>query len=244
MIFRARASRLTKTRRPGTKAGLGKTAMQPASPPLHPAAAAGSQTTSDGAERSALDLAMDRYAQGDDAAFGELFAGLSGRIRLFLRRLGASPELAEDITQETFLKIHQARGNFATGRGVLPWAYAIARNCYIGHARAPKNRLERTSPETEQPEQAAGLDSNAEATTIAKQSARVLEQALQGLTPARREAFVLLRYEGLSVSQAARVLGTSEGAVKVRAFHAYEHLRAALATADGGGSEDVGRRGQ
>ncbi|HTU59175.1 MAG TPA: sigma factor-like helix-turn-helix DNA-binding protein, partial [Polyangiales bacterium] len=44
----------------------------------------------------------------------------------------------------------------------------------------------------------------------------------------RREAFVLLRYEGLSVEAAAQVLGISEGAVKLRAFHAYELLRAAL----------------
>jgi DNA-directed RNA polymerase specialized sigma24 family protein len=54
-------------------------------------------------------------------------------------------------------------------------------------------------------------------------------KALASLTPARREAFVLLRYEGMSVAAAAQIVGISEGALKIRAFHAYEALRAALA---------------
>jgi RNA polymerase sigma-70 factor (ECF subfamily) len=57
----------------------------------------------------------------------------------------------------------------------------------------------------------------------------VVTRTLAAMTPARREAFVLLRYEGLSVAAAAQIVGISEGALKIRAFHAYEMLRAALA---------------
>jgi RNA polymerase sigma-70 factor (ECF subfamily) len=63
---------------------------------------------------------------------------------------------------------------------------------------------------------------------LAKRSAAIVERTLAAMTWARREACVLLRYEGLSVQDAAQVLGISEGAVKLRAFHAYEALRAAL----------------
>jgi RNA polymerase sigma-70 factor (ECF subfamily) len=56
----------------------------------------------------------------------------------------------------------------------------------------------------------------------------VVRNILQGLPSQQREAFVLLRFEGMSVKEAAQVLGTTEGAVKVRAFRAAEALRAAL----------------
>jgi len=51
---------------------------------------------------------------------------------------------------------------------------------------------------------------------------------LEQMTALQREAFVLIRFEGMSVSQAAQVLGATEAAVKIRAFRAYEALRAAL----------------
>jgi RNA polymerase sigma-70 factor (ECF subfamily) len=50
-----------------------------------------------------------------------------------------------------------------------------------------------------------------------------------------REAFVLIRFEGQSVAEAAQILGASEGAVKLRAFRAYEILRAVLKSAEVGG---------
>jgi RNA polymerase sigma-70 factor (ECF subfamily) len=56
----------------------------------------------------------------------------------------------------------------------------------------------------------------------------VVRTVLEQLPALQREAFVLLRFEGMSVSEAAQVLGTTEGAVKVRAFRASEALRAAL----------------
>lgn len=175
-----------------------------------------------------LDLAMHRYAEGDDSAFAEVFTALAPRLRTFLWRLGGSPELADDLMQETLLRMHHARGSFSAGRKVAPWAYAIARNCYISHARSAQTRLAGASGELNELELAAGPDSSGEETSIAQQSARVVERALSSMTEARREAFVLLRYEGMSVSAAAQIVGISEGALKIRAFHAYEIIRSAL----------------
>ncbi|MGC4089228.1 MAG: RNA polymerase sigma factor [Polyangiaceae bacterium] len=174
----------------------------------------------------ALDDAMGRYADGDEAAFAGVFRGLSPRIRAFLLRLSGRVDVADDLTQETFLRMHRARGSFARGRSVLPWAYAIARNCYIDHARS-KAKVTFSPSDISELEVAAGPDACAEELVAAKQSAHTVERVLAEMTVARREAFVLLRYEGLSVEAAAQVLGISEGAVKLRAFHAYELLRAA-----------------
>jgi RNA polymerase sigma-70 factor (ECF subfamily) len=178
------------------------------------------------------DLAMHRYADGDEAAFDEVFNALAPRLRLFLRRLGASVDVAEDLTQETFLRMHHARGSFARGKQVAPWAYAIARNGFISHVRSSKSKLARASVDVDQVE-LSGASSCAEQEAIARQSAAVVSRALAGMTVARREAFVLLRYEGMSVAAAAEIVGVSEGALKIRAFHAYEILRGALAGMQG-----------
>jgi RNA polymerase sigma-70 factor (ECF subfamily) len=173
------------------------------------------------------DLAMSRYADGDARAFGEVFSALAPRLRAFLWRLSGSREVADDLVQETFLRMHHARGSFARGRRVAPWAYAIARNCYISQARSTQARIASAAADLGL-EVAAGPEASAEEATLAKQSAEVVQRTLVAMTEARREAFILLRYEGLSVAAAAQIVGVSESALKVRAFHAYELIRAAL----------------
>jgi RNA polymerase sigma-70 factor (ECF subfamily) len=186
------------------------------------------------ADLSTLDRAMSRYAEGDDAAFSQIFAGLSPRLHTFLRRLCGSPELAHDLMQETFLRIHRARGSFAPGNAVVPWAYAIARNCFVSQARSLKARAARSSLDIDDHEIATGLEASAEEAAAARQSAELVERTLARMSLTNREAFVLLRFEGQSVAAAAQILGASEGAVKLRAFRAYELLRAALKAAESG----------
>jgi RNA polymerase sigma-70 factor (ECF subfamily) len=190
------------------------------------------ERTGSGQARSTLDLAMERYAEGDDAAFSEVFSGLAPRIQAFLCRLCGSSDLAYDLTQETFLRMHRARGSFAPGHAVVPWAYAIARNCFVSHARSTKVKAARSSVDIAEHEIATGLETSAEATVLARESAEVVRQALADMSVVNREAFVLVRFEGLSIAAAAQILGTTEGAVKLRAFRAYEALRAALQTSE------------
>lgn len=178
-----------------------------------------------------IDAAMDRYAQGEERAFAVVHAGLYPRLRVFLMRLCRTQAQADDLLQDTFLRMHRARGSFAAGGRAVPWAYAIARNAHTDYTRSAHARrsrpLERDDGD-DAPEIPAGPGSDAEEVHIARQAARVVEDAIAKLPPAQREAFVLLRYEGMSVADAAQILGTTENAVKLRAFHAYEALRAAL----------------
>jgi RNA polymerase sigma-70 factor (ECF subfamily) len=135
---------------------------------------------------------------------------------------------ASDLVQETFLRMHRARATFATGGAVLPWAYAIARNVALDHARAARLRVTERLPSDPGPEMVDRGGADAESVAIAAQAARVVEEVLAGLPASQRDAFILIRYEGLSVQDAAAVLGATPTAVKLRAFRAYEALRAAL----------------
>jgi RNA polymerase sigma-70 factor, ECF subfamily len=82
-----------------------------------------------------LEALMDRYAQGDDAAFAGLYDGLSPPLYGFLVRLTRDQSFAEDLVHETFLRIHRARGAYHAGAPVLPWAFAIARRLFLDDIR-------------------------------------------------------------------------------------------------------------
>lgn len=134
------------------------------------------------------------------------------------------------------MRIHRARGSFEAGAAVVPWAYAIARNAWLDHLRAAKvrgdTRRTKGNDDSAGPAEApTGPDADSEQLAIARETAALVESVLRRLAPAQREAFVLLRYEGMSVDDAAAVLGSTPTAVKLRAFRAYEALRAALGKA-------------
>ncbi len=199
----------------------------PKAAPYAVASAADSEAT------SLLDAAMDRYASGEDAAFHTLYRHGAPRVRGFLLRLSGDAALSDDLTQEAFLRIHRARGSFEPGAAALPWALAIARNVFVDHTRRPKvHRFATSSQGQPPPERQAPPDTQGEEVAIASEMLEVVRKTLAGLPVLQREAFILLRFEGLSVHEAAQVLGATEGAVKVRAFRAYEALREALAGDD------------
>ena len=189
------------------------------------------------AASDAVDRAMDRYARGDDTAFGEVYRFVAPRLRGFLFRLAGDTALAEDLAHESLLRVHRARGNFAPGAPALPWIFAIARNAFLDHAR--RSRVARAAGESaaaaaDGPELRAPLEAHGDEAVAARETLEVVRATLASLPVLQREAFVLLRFEGMSVNEAAQVLGATEAAVKVRAFRAYEALRAALAEYRGG----------
>jgi RNA polymerase sigma-70 factor (ECF subfamily) len=122
-----------------------------------------------------------------------------------------------------------ARGRFIPGAQVVPWAFAIARRLLIDmHRRGGREVLAPTSDETLTQVMAA-LDDRADDVAIAKETAQRLSEELARLPENQRVAFELIKQDGLSVAEAAQVLGTTVAAVKLRAHRAYEAMRAALA---------------
>jgi len=171
---------------------------------------------------NAADAAMTRYAQGDEAAFGEVYDAIAPRLYAFLLRQTRSEARAKDVLQQTLLKMHLARGSFIPGAAVLPWAFAIARRLWIDQTRRRRTEvaldaepLEDVAP---QPDDAAH----------AREIGARIRAELDKLPDNQRIAFQLVKQEELTVAEAAEVLGTTESAVKLRAHRAYQALRAAL----------------
>lgn len=181
---------------------------------------------------SSIDAVMERYAQGEDRAFDELYRLGAPRVRGFLLRLCGNAALADDLTQETFVRVHRARGAFERASAALPWFFAIARNAFVDHKRREHTRRGVSAPlppgDGGPPEAEAPLEARGDEVVAAGEVLDLVRSTLDSLSPTQREAFVLLRFEGMSVAEAALVLGATEAAVKVRAFRAYEAVRAAL----------------
>src|SRR3954471_17427251 len=133
---------------------------------------------------------MDRYACGDAQAFGAVHQALHPRLVAFLTRMSGSSTLADDLVQETFLRMHRARSTFAAGGAVLPWAYAIARNVLVDHARSAKLRATERLPSDPGAELVDQGAADAESAAIAAEAARVVESVLARIPASQRDAFV------------------------------------------------------
>jgi RNA polymerase sigma-70 factor, ECF subfamily len=178
------------------------------------------------ASRAAANAAMERYAAGDDEAFSALYDCLAPRLQNFLMRQVRDQSRAEDLLQQTMLQIHTARGRFLKGADVLPWAFAIARRLLIDSYRRRKHEVSGGSDDP-----AAEATANLQPVDDLLHSRRVardVERELARLPESQRVAFELVKRDGLSMKEAAQVLGTTVTAIKLRAHRAYVALREAL----------------
>jgi RNA polymerase sigma-70 factor (ECF subfamily) len=188
----------------------------------------------DGAERNAANALMERYASGDDSAFSELYDYVAPRLYSFLLRQARDQARAEDLVQQTLLQMHCARRHFTPGAEVIPWAFSIARRLFIDSIRKRKHEVLMSTEEEERastdPPSSIDLPDELFAS---KQLAGRIQRELDRMPEAHRVAFELVRQEGLSMAEAAEVLGTTVAAVKLRAHRSYEALRLALGDAIG-----------
>jgi RNA polymerase sigma-70 factor, ECF subfamily len=181
----------------------------------------------DEGSRSPADSAMDRYAAGDDSAFPALYDLMAPRLYGYFMRQTRDGDLADDLTQQTLLKIHRARGQFLRGAAVTPWAFAIGRRLLLDSFRRHKREVSSEAGD-EALETASSDAPTADDLVQAQETAHRIQKELRRLPESQRVAFELVKQEGLSFVEAAEVLGTTVPAVKLRAHRAYEALRAVL----------------
>ena len=173
---------------------------------------------------------MQRYQDGDAAAFRELYAVVAPRLLGYLVKMTRSRALADDLLQQTFLKVHRARAAYVRGADPVPWIYAIAHRTFIDETRRGKRAAAPAGDDL--PEIAAGLtgesDDRRDEPRVDPELARAALDALSELPAPQREAVVLTKLDGKTVAEAAAIAGTTVGAMKVRAHRGYERLRALL----------------
>ena len=174
---------------------------------------------------------MARYQAGDARAFRELYALVAPRLLGYLAKMARSRAVADDLLQQTFLKIHRARGAYVVGADPVPWFYTIAHRTFLDDYRRLKNTVVQTAGE-DVPEIAVGITGESadrrDDPRVDPELARQALDALAELPAQQREAVVLTKLDGKSVAEAAAIAGTTVGAMKVRAHRGYEALRKML----------------
>jgi RNA polymerase sigma factor (sigma-70 family) len=166
---------------------------------------------------------LARLRAGDPAAFSTAYERHAGPIFRFLVRLCGRSEIAEDLFQETWLRLARNARNLRADTELRAWLYTVARNLVRSHARTAIV-------------EAAGVDALArwwyraasgatpDEVAVGTDAARRLERALSRLPLAAREVLLLVTAEGLAVDEAARILRITPEAARQRLHRARTEL--------------------
>lgn len=172
---------------------------------------------------------MIAYGGGDAGAFEQLYARLGPKLHGFFMRSFNNEAVAADLLQTTLLKLHRARRDFRPGLPFRPWVFAIAARVRLDEYRKRRQLPEPLDEESDAGAGAAeGIGSQVPAELDARERAQHVRAALAALPESQRVIIHLHRFEGLTFGEIARVLGSTEGAVKLKAFRGYERLRKQL----------------
>jgi len=145
-----------------------------------------------------------------------------------------SVEDAEDLVQETFMKVHLALKNFRGESRLTTWLFKIARNTYLDRQKTRRFKmhiLERPMPENteNQTSFAQGpIPPTPEQKILNDALQEDLDAAIKNLSPLQREVFVLRHYHGFKLREISSILNRTEPTVKTTLYRAIHSLRAAL----------------
>ena len=183
----------------------------------------------------ALDRAdMERLDGGHDAALNDLMARHATPVFHFLCRMVGNEDEANDLAQETFVRVFKSRGSFRTSEKFSTWLYTIAANLARNHFRW-RSRHPNISLETETADSKQTLGSTLPADnsapneqTLTAERAAAVRAAVGKLPEDLRRAIVLCEWEDHSVAEAAAILETTPKAVESRLYRARGILRERL----------------
>lgn len=171
---------------------------------------------------------VERIRQGDAGAFDEVHEAFNARLFTFLVRLSRRRDVAEDLLEETWLRLvkHASRLDPDTRLGA--WLFTVARNLHVSYRRS--RVLEDAAAESLLTLWPAGIPTASPfEETAASELDRRIERALAAMPTASREVLLLVGVAGLDHAEAADVCGVTPQALRQRLHRAREALAKALA---------------
>ena len=179
---------------------------------------------------------MCRFQQGDQTAYEELVNRYSVRLHRFLQRLVLNSAVAEELTQDTFLRVFLARERYQASATFSTWIYRIATNLALNWLRDSRHARQAASLEAltifgtrlQIPSPARTAEEN----LLAMVNRDRIRMAIEALPERQRLAVILHKYEGMDYEAIARTLGCSVAALKSLLCRAYAVLRGRLTAED------------
>ncbi len=180
---------------------------------------------------------MEMYAEGEVRVFEVLYDRHSRPVYNFIMKYLMHRENAEEVLQETFLRVIKKHRKFEKRSKFSTWLYTIARNLCVDALRKEKHRRHKS---LDQPEgkndlngrsladRLPGDDRGADAKVMDGEIRRCMEKAVSELPQDQKEVFLLREVSNLQFNEIAMILNCSENTVKSRMRYALERLRAGL----------------
>lgn len=182
---------------------------------------------------------------GQSAAFEQLAAQYERPLINFIAAYVGDLAAAEDLYQETFVRVIRSISDYRPEAGLATWIYTIARNLALDHLRRRKRRREVSLARSEGPEEAnvIYLDRRSsaapEAAPEAAERSDKLLRSMQRLSPKKREAVVLRFFSDMNYDEMSRLLETPVGTLKFRVHEALHDLSGLLRDAFGEEAHEV-----
>ncbi len=165
---------------------------------------------------------MLRVKEGRTGEMGILFERHHERLLNFFMKMTGSRPVAEDLVQETFVRMLRYKDSFrGDGGGFTPWMYRLGRNACTDHLRKVTRRKESPQPETEPPSDAPQTAESYEKA----ESIGLVREALLRLPREKREVLVLSRFDFKKYEEIATILECPVGTVKARVHRALQELK-------------------
>jgi RNA polymerase sigma-70 factor, ECF subfamily len=179
---------------------------------------------------------MLRYQGGDVRAFEILLSRHERPVYNFLLRSVGSKAVAEDLLQDTFLRVIKGAASYQRQAKFTTWLYTIARNLCVDRSRRQKHRkaqsLDQPLRDDEQSgtllDVVPGSDLGAERRAISSELQQTLQKAIASLSDDQREIFLLRQFQEMSFKEIAEIVDIPENTAKSRMRYALEKLRLEL----------------
>jgi RNA polymerase sigma-70 factor (ECF subfamily) len=171
------------------------------------------------------DILIQQIVEEDTQAFGKLVQRYQRRIVRFAERMLGEADAAQDIAQETFLRLWRARSRLPLQGNLGCYLFRIARNLCLDYLRSAHT----TETLDDQADLLPAAGSDLAASVQAKALAEAVRCIVQALPEPQRVVFILSHYEELSYQEIAEVIGCPVGTVASRKYQAVETLRRRLA---------------
>jgi len=164
---------------------------------------------------------MEAVKNGDLQQATVLFERYNKRIFNFLARMAVDRELAEDLTQNVFLRILKYKSSYREGAKFQAWIYQVARNVFSDHYQAHKNKFNHSVDVEKVSDHLSDLNETAD---IDEQE-KLLQRSMALLSEEQRELLVLTRFQHMKYEEVAQIMDTTVANIKVKVHRAIARLR-------------------
>jgi len=164
---------------------------------------------------------MEAVKNGNLQQASLLFERYNKRIFNFLARMTMDRDLAEDLTQNVFVRILKYRTSYRDGLRFQSWIYQVARNVFSDHYQAHKNRFSNFVDV----EKVSDSLSDYNETEDMGEREKILHQSLAKLSEEQRELLVLTRFQQMKYEEVAQIMNTTVANIKVKVHRAIAKLK-------------------